>query len=88
MNVVLLLLAIFVVGLQFLNHWNLSKGNLKLAYPLIILIAISNIIVDVYLTFIHPEQFGVLVYTFANIWAIWMAWKGMKRIKDCKEEHK
>lgn len=81
MNLVLFLLAVLVVGLQFFNHWNLSKGNLKLSYPLIIAIAIANIIVDVYLTFIHPEQIGVLIYTFANVWAIWMAIKGLIRLR-------
>ena len=87
MDWILVFLATFVVGLQLFNHWNLSRGNLKLAYPLIIAIAVSNVIVDIYLTLIHPEQSGVLIYSIANLWAIIMAAKGIMRLKKEQKDH-
>lgn len=85
MNLLLFFSALFVVGLQFLNNWALSKGNLKIVYPLIVVMSIFNIIIDAYLCIIHPEQVGIMVYTFSNLWAMWMATKGIKRLKKEKK---
>jgi uncharacterized membrane protein len=82
MNLILFFSALFVVGLQFFNNWALSKGNLKIVYPLIIVMSICNIIIDLYLCVIHPEQIGIMVYTISNLWAMWMATKGIKRLKE------
>ena len=81
MNLLLFFSALFVVCLQFFNNWALSNGNLKIVYPLIIIMSILNIVIDTYLCIIHPEQIGIMVYTISNLWAIWMATKGLKRLK-------
>jgi len=80
-NLLLFFSALFVVCLQFFNNWALSNGNLKIVYPLIIIMSILNIVIDTYLCIIHPEQIGIMVYTISNLWAIWMATKGLKRLK-------
>lgn len=82
----LLLAAMFCVSIQFFNNWCISKGNLKLAYPLIILLSVVNILLDIYLCYIHPDQFGILMYVVSNIWAIGMAIKGIMRLREDKRK--
>ncbi len=85
MNLILFFSALFVVGLHLFNNWALSKGNLKIVYPLIVAMSICNIIIDLYLCIIHPEQIGIMVYTISNLWAIWMGANGIRRLKKEKE---
>lgn len=74
------------VLLVLINQWLISNGNLKRAYPIIILIGILNIITDLYLALTHLEQIGMLLYMISNSWAIIMAARGIRRLR--KEEQK
>ena len=79
--------AISVV-LILINHWMISNGNLQKAYPIIVVIATMNIITDIYLALTHLEQLGMLLYMISNTWAIFMAMRGMRRLKKEQKEDK
>lgn len=77
LNISIFLLII----LQFINHWNLSKGKLLFVYSLTIVIAVSNIVLDAIIATLNPALIGMLMYTLVNLWSILMATKGLLRLK-------
>lgn len=77
---------ILLIILQFINHWNLSKGKLMLVYPLTIVVGVSNIILDAIIAIYNPELSGMVLYTISNIWSIIMATKGLLRLRKEKND--
>lgn len=85
MDILLTTMVTLSVALSFINQWNLSRGNLKVLYPMIIVLAVLNIVIDFYVGFAHPEQLSFLLYTFGNMWAMLMATQGLARLKKEKK---
>ena len=85
-NFALFLTAITVmtVALNVALHWNISKGNLKVVYPISMAVYIGYIVVETALAFRHPEQISVLLYNITNVWALSMAIKGYLRLRVAK----
>jgi len=77
---------ILLITLQFINHWNLSKGALRIVYPLTIIIAVSNIILDLIIALYSPQLSGMILYTISNLWSIFMATKGLIRLRKTKND--
>lgn len=78
--------TIIVVILQIFNHYNLSKGNLKLAYKIAIIAYSLYAIIETCVALRNPEQISLLLFNIVNFWAIGMAVKGLLRLR--KEENK
>lgn len=77
--------SIILVALQFVNHWFLGKGNLKVVYPVSIVVYIMYIIVETTLALNDPTQAGILLFNLVNTWALFNAVKGYLRERDKKE---
>lgn len=71
-----------MVALQFVNHWFLGKGNLKVVYPVSIAVYIMYIIVETTLALNDPTQAGILLFNLVNTWALFNAVKGLMREKE------
>ena len=74
--------TVTVVALQIYNHYNLSKGNLKLAYKIAIVAYSLYAAIETSLALRDPQQISVMLFNIVNIWAIAMAVKGLKRLKQ------
>ena len=74
--------TVTVVALQLYNHYNLSKGNLKLAYKIAIVAYSLYAAIETSLALRDPQQISVMLFNIVNIWAIAMAVKGLKRLKQ------
>jgi Mg2+/Co2+ transporter CorB len=80
----LIALTISAIVSQFVNHWMLSKGALKVHHWLTIFVMIQIICVDTILALKEPDQIVMLLFNIVNVWILLMATKGLFRIK--KEE--
>lgn len=74
--------SITTVGLQFVNFWYLSKGNLKVVYPLSIIVYVLYIIIETILAFNSPDQMGIMIFNAVNIWGLAMSFRGLMRLKS------
>jgi len=79
-------MAVLTVGLQSVCQWHFGKGNLKLAYPLTILVVLCYISMDIGMVLYDETLMAVLVFSFVNLWTIAMSIKGMKRLKRLKKD--
>lgn len=77
--------SILLVILQYFNHKLLGQGDLKMAYPLAIVIYTVYAIVETTLALTQPAQMGIMVFNLVNGWAVYNAFIGMRRLK--REEH-
>lgn len=75
-------MAVLTVSLVFVCQWYFAKGNLKLAYPLTILVTLCYIIMDIGMALYDPVLMGVLIFGFANAWTLYMCFKGMLRLRE------
>lgn len=73
--------TITVVVLQLYNHYNLSRGNLKLAYKIAIVAYSLYAAIETSLALRDPQQISVMLFNIVNVWAIAMAVKGLRRLK-------
>jgi hypothetical protein len=78
--------TVVVVILQLYNHYNLSNGNLKLAYKVAIVAYTLYAAIETSLALRDPEQISVMLFNIVNIWAIAMAAKGLFRLKKLEKE--
>ena len=74
-------MAVITVTLQFVCQWYFAKGNLKVSYPLTILVYLCYIITDVAMVLYDSALGGVLVFSVANVWTLFMCTRGMKRLR-------
>ena len=79
-------LSLFALVVSLLNHWFLSQGKLHISYPLIIIACTCYTIIETMLALRDPVQMGVMVFGIGNIWAVIMACKGLKRLKEKEKE--
>jgi len=79
-------MAAITVTLQFVCQWYFAKGNLKVSYPLTILVYLCYIVTDIAMVMYDSVLGGVLIFSIANIWTLFMCTKGMLRLK--REEKK
>lgn len=83
-GIVITVLTFIVVPANMFAQWQLSKGNLRLAYPLLLVIYFLYIVIETILAFNVPSQISILLFNIVNVWAFYMAYKGMIRLQ--KEE--
>ena len=74
-------ITVITVALNIALHWNISKGNLRVVYPISMVVYAGYIIVETSLALRDPEQISVLLYNITNVWALTMAIKGYRRLK-------
>lgn len=79
-GIIITVLTFVVVPANMFAQWQLSKGNLKLAYPLLMAVYTLYMIIETILAFNVPSQISVLLFNIVNAWALYMAYKGMKRL--------
>jgi len=79
-GIIITALTFVVVPANMFAQWQLSKGNLKLAYPLLMAVYTLYMIIETILAFNVPSQISVLLFNVVNAWALYMAYKGMKRL--------
>lgn len=84
----LIALTITAIVSQFVNHWSLSKGELKVHHWLTIFVMIQIICVDTILAFKEPDQKIMLLFNIVNIWILIMAVKGLFRIREEEKQNK
>lgn len=75
-------ITIVTVVFNIALHWNISKGNMHVVYPLSMIVYVGYIVVETALAFRTPEQISVLLYNITNIWALSMAIKGYYRLRQ------
>lgn len=74
-------LPYIVVAIDIFYHWLLSKGDLRKAYKVSIVMFIGFMLVETGLALRNPDQFHIIVFNVVNAWSIAMAIKGLKRLK-------
>lgn len=79
-STIITIATITTVGLQLFNHYNLSKGNLRLAYKIAIVAYSIYAGIETSLALRDSQQISVLLFNIVNIWAIAMAVKGLHRL--------
>jgi hypothetical protein len=77
-------ITIVTVALNIALHWNIAKGDLRVVYPISMVVYLGYIVVETSLAFRHPEQISILLYNITNIWALSMAIKGYLRLRAAK----
>ncbi len=80
-------MAVLTVSLQFVCQWYFSKGNLKVSYPLTILVYLCYIVMDVGMVMYDPALTAVLIFSLANVWTLVMCTKGIYRLRREQKEN-
>lgn len=78
---IMVYLPYIVVAIDVFYHWLLSKGELKKAYKLSIVMFLGFMVVETGLALRNPEQIHMIVFNVVNAWSIAMAIKGLRRLK-------
>lgn len=87
-GIVITTLTLIVVPMNMFAHWSISKGKLKIAYPILMIVYALYITIETILAFNVPSQISILLFNVVNMWAFYMAFRGMKRLKKEKELQK
>jgi len=87
MGTLIFILTFTVVPLNVFTQWQLSKGNLKLTYPLFMVVYALYMIIETILAFNDPSQISILLFNVVNIWAFVMAFRGMLRLKKSQRKN-
>jgi uncharacterized membrane protein len=74
-------LTLIVVPANLVAQYQLSKGNLKFTYPLLVFVYALYITIETILAFNDPSQMSILLFNVVNVWALIMAIRGSKRLK-------
>ena len=85
---IMVYLPYIVVTIDVFYHWLLSKGELKKAYKLSILMFLGFMVVETGLALRNPEQIHMIVFNVVNAWSIAMAIKGLRRLKREEDEER
>ncbi|MFA6049755.1 MAG: hypothetical protein WC761_01005 [Candidatus Paceibacterota bacterium] len=85
---IITVLTLVVVPANMTAQWFISKGKLKIAYPLLIIVYSLYMVIETYLALRDIEQVSILLFNIVNAWAAIMAWKGMRRIQGENKEKK
>jgi len=81
LGTIIFVLTFTVVPLNIIAQWQLSKGNLKLTYPLFMMVYALYMVVETILAFNDPSQISILLFNVVNLWAFVMAFRGANRLK-------
>jgi hypothetical protein len=77
------LLILTTVILQLINFWILSQGKLETSFKLLLVIYSGLIVVELALAARDlATQWSVALYVIVDAWAILMALRGLKRLKN------
>jgi micrococcal nuclease len=79
---VITFLTCLVVPANMYTQWQISKGNLRLGYPLLMFVYCLYIAIETILALRDPEQISILLFDVVNVWAFFMAFKGYVRLKN------
>jgi hypothetical protein len=80
-GLVITLLTVVVIPANMIAQYLISKGSLKVAYPLLMFVYALYFTVETILAFNDPTQISILLFNVVNVWAFSMAFKGMRRMK-------
>lgn len=86
-GVILTTLTFIVVPSNMYTQWQISKGNLKLGYPLLMFVYVLYIIIETILAFNEPSQISILLFDLVNMWGFFMALKGFLRLRKAEKEN-
>ena len=81
-GIIITVLTLIVVPANLLAQWQLSKGHLKFAYPLLVVVYSFYIVIETILALRDPSQISILLFNIVNIWALIMAYRGIQRLKN------
>jgi hypothetical protein len=81
MTTVFAVLTACIVAMQLTKHWFLSEGRLKTVYYLNMAIFIGYFITETAVALNDPAQWPLFFMNIVNVFAFFMAVKGMKRLK-------
>lgn len=81
-------MAVISVTLQFVCQWYFANGDLKVSYPLTIVLTLCYIAMDIGMVMYDTALGAVLIFSIANLWTLLMCSKGMIRIKEQEKEEK
>lgn len=87
-GIIITVLTLIVVPSNMYTQWQVSKGNLKLGYPLLMLVYTIYIIIETILAFNDPSQISILLFDVVNMWGFLMAFRGYRRLKALEKENK
>lgn len=85
-GIIITTLTCIVVPMSMFAHWQLSKGNLKIAYPTFMCAFVLYMIIETTMALTVPTQISVLLFNIPNAWAFYMAYRGMRRLKKEKKD--
>lgn len=80
-------LTCIVIPANMLAQWLLSKGKLKVAYPVLMFVYALYITIETMLALNDPSQISILLFNIVNIWAFAMAFKGARRLREQEKEN-
>ena len=85
-GIIITVLTLIVVPSNMYTQWQVSKGNLKLGYPLLMFVYTIYIIIETILAFNDPSQISILLFDVVNMWGFVMAFKGYLRLKTLEKQ--
>lgn len=85
-GIIITVLTLIVVPSNMFTQWQISKGNLKLGYRLLMFVYVLYIIIETILAFNDPSQISILLFDVVNMWGFLMAFKGYLRLKKLEKE--